>query len=253
MRLELGALRSGLEVLEAVRQRQGLGVEDRELLLDGDREVLRRLVLFAGLLEQLRPPRREVTRRARAGDCATPAQLQRSTTAFLAAFASSARSSGLERQQPAELLGELGRVTRLEARELAVALRILLGDAGRDLGEPRVVRHERQRAAAAASAATMPNASGKIEGTTVTSVSGISAARWRCSSGPVKSARSGGEPLELGAVVAEADDHGPRVDLAERLEQDVDALVAEELPEVEDRRLVGGEERLEPLGVPLVG
>ena len=34
------------------------------------------------------------------------------------------------------------------------------------------------------------------------------------------------EPLELVAVVAEADDHGPRVDLAKRLEQDVDSLVA---------------------------
>ena len=33
----------------------------------------------------------------------------------------------------------------------------------------------------------------------------------------------------------------------------MDALVAEELPEVEDGRRVVGEERLEPLGVPLVG
>ncbi len=53
IRLELGALRGCFEVLETVRERQGLGVEDRELLLDGDREVLRRLVLVIGLLEQV--------------------------------------------------------------------------------------------------------------------------------------------------------------------------------------------------------
>ena len=45
--------------------------------------------------------------------------------------------------------------------------------------------------AAAASAATIPNASGKIDGTAVTWVSGISFVRCRCSSGPVKSVRGG--------------------------------------------------------------
>ena len=40
-------------------------------------------------------------------------------------------------------------------------------------------------------AATMPNASGKIDGTTVTSASGSRWRRWRCSSGPVKSVRGG--------------------------------------------------------------
>ena len=61
------------------------------------------------------------------------------------------------------------------------------------------------------------------------------------------------EALELLAVVAEADDHRARVDLAQRLEQDVDALVVEELAEVDDRRLRAGEERGEPLGVAVVG
>jgi len=70
--------------------------------------------------------------------------------------------------------------------------------------------------------------------------------RWRCSSG-----RS--HPLELCAVVAEADDHGARVDLAERLEQHVDALVVEELAEVDDRRPVALEERSEAFGVAVVG
>ena len=53
--------------------------------------------------------------------------------------------------------------------------------------------------------------------------------------------------LELAPVVAEADDHRPRVELAQRLEQHVDALVVEELPEVDDRRLGPREERAEPL------
>ena len=58
--------------------------------------------------------------------------------------------------------------------------------------------------------------------------------------------------LELASVVAEADDHRPRVDARERLEQHVDALVEQQLPEVDDRRLLSGEELGEALGVPLV-
>ena len=58
--------------------------------------------------------------------------------------------------------------------------------------------------------------------------------------------------FELLPVVAEADDHRPRVDAAQRLEQDVNALVVEQLPEVDDRGLVSGKEGCEALGVPLV-
>ena len=39
MRLELGARRRFLQLLEAVDEVERLGVEERELLLDGDREV----------------------------------------------------------------------------------------------------------------------------------------------------------------------------------------------------------------------
>src|SRR5205085_12190809 len=53
--------------------------------------------------------------------------------------------------------------------------------------------------------------------------------------------------------VPEADDHGAGVEVAERFEQQVDALVVEELPEVDDRRLVGPEEGSEAFGVALVG
>ena len=58
--------------------------------------------------------------------------------------------------------------------------------------------------------------------------------------------------LELAPVVAEADDHRARVQAAERLEQDMDALVVEELAEVDDRRLVAGKEGLESSRVSLV-
>ena len=61
-----------------------------------------------------------------------------------------------------------------------------------------------------------------------------------------------GESLELFSIVAEAHDDGARVDALERLEKDVDALVQEELPEVDDGRLVARQERRETLGVPLV-
>src|SRR5919109_3190206 len=47
MRLQRGSLGGCLELFEAVCQRQCLGVEDRELLLDRDGEVARLLVLLA--------------------------------------------------------------------------------------------------------------------------------------------------------------------------------------------------------------
>ena len=59
--------------------------------------------------------------------------------------------------------------------------------------------------------------------------------------------------LELLAVVAEADDDRASVDPPQRVEEDVDALVVEQLPEVEDGRLVARRTSGEPLGVALVG
>ena len=61
------------------------------------------------------------------------------------------------------------------------------------------------------------------------------------------------ELLELLAEVAEADDHRTRIQLAERLQQHVDALVVEELSEVDDGRAIAGEKLGEALGVVLVG
>ena len=61
------------------------------------------------------------------------------------------------------------------------------------------------------------------------------------------------ERLESRAVVAEADDDSPSVETVERFEQEVDALVVEQLAEVENSGPVAGEEPLEPGGVALVG
>ena len=49
--------------------------------------------------------------------------------------------------------------------------------------------------------------------------------------------------LQLGTVVPEADDHGARIQTAQRLEQDLDALVLDELAVVDDGRPVSGEKR----------
>src|SRR5436190_23561221 len=62
-----------------------------------------------------------------------------------------------------------------------------------------------------------------------------------------------GDLLQRGAVVAEADDHRTRIEVAESFEQQVDALVADQLAEVEDRGLVAREELGEALGVSAVG
>ena len=59
--------------------------------------------------------------------------------------------------------------------------------------------------------------------------------------------------LELLAVVPEADDHRTGVQLAQGLEQHVDALVVEELPEVDDGRAVAREKLGEAFGVAVVG
>jgi len=54
VRVELGAGGRGLQILEAVDEVARLRVEKRELLLDREREVLRRLELLPGLPEHLR-------------------------------------------------------------------------------------------------------------------------------------------------------------------------------------------------------
>ncbi len=59
--------------------------------------------------------------------------------------------------------------------------------------------------------------------------------------------------LELAPVIAEADDHSSSVDAVQRLEQDVNALVLDQLADVDDAGIVVGEERHEASEVALVG
>ena len=86
-----------------------------------------------------------------------------------------------------------------------MALRVRRLEAGGDLGQARVAGDERSDPPAAASAATMPNASGKIDG------DGHVGERHEVDEVPVLE-RAGEErsrrrrALELGAIVAEADD-----------------------------------------------
>src|SRR6476646_1915056 len=61
------------------------------------------------------------------------------------------------------------------------------------------------------------------------------------------------ERLEPLAEVAEADDDRAHVEAGDRLEQHLDALVLDQLPEVDDGRALVGEEAREPRGVALVG
>ena len=90
--------------------------------------------------------------------------------------------------------------------------------------------------AAAASAATIPNASGKIDGTTVASASGSRCTRCRCSSGPVKSVAGGAAASSTAAIRPEADDDQTRIDVLHRLEQHLHALLLDQLPEIDDER-----------------
>ena len=62
-----------------------------------------------------------------------------------------------------------------------------------------------------------------------------------------------GPALELDAEVPEPDDDRTRVDPGERLEQKLDALVLDQLPEVDDGGLVPRKKGRQALRVPLVG
>ncbi len=78
---------------------------------------------------------------------------------------------------------------------------------------------------------------GRSRARPATSASGSRWTRWRCSSGPGEERpRPARCASSSSPVVAEADDDRPRVERRERLEQHLDALVLDQLPEVDDRR-----------------
>ena len=251
-------LRRRLHLLEPVDEPERRRVEQRELLLDRDGEVGAALEALARRGEQLLVADPLLVTHARS---------------VVKRFEQAARDSGpapavdggvpgrcaqrcpvgvRQREQLAQLRCEVGRVAGGEAREVAQVGRILLLQPFRDLGQAGVARDERRRAGG-----------GRLGGDHAERLRedrrddrGVRE-REQVDEVPVLE-RAGeerarpAEQLELVAVVAEADDDGARAHVAQRLEQDVDALVVEQLPEVDDGRLVAGEELGQALGVPLV-
>src|SRR2546423_5089464 len=158
-----------------------------------------------------------------------------------------------QREQRVQLAREVALVAVFEARELAVLGRVRRLEALGDLGQAGVARDERRAAGggcfgrdhAERLREDRRHDGGLREREQVDEMAVLERA------GEQRPGRR--ESLELLAIVAEADDHGARVHLAQRGEQDVDALVVQQLSEVEDGREVFLEEGGEPLGVSLVG
>ena len=117
-----------------------------------------------------------------------------------------------------------------------------------DLGEPRVARRGVESAAAAPRRPS--NASGKMDGTTVTSASGADGAGAGARAGAGEEDALCRLAARAVAIVAEPDDHRPRVHLVQRFEQDVDALVVERLPRRRSSAARFGEERRQDLRCP---
>ena len=236
--VERGALRHRLELLEAVVEVERLRVEERELLLDREGEVAPGFELLARERELL--VRAEAARRPRGSLTVTSGYSKRSATprpapaldrAPARAAPSAARASGASASSSAKLRREVGRVARSRSS------RGRASSGGYSASRPAAISASPEwratsggQPAAAASAATMPNASGKIDGTTATSQSGSRCTRCRCSSGAGEERARRRQRLELLAVVAEPDDSARASTLAERLEEQVNALVAISLP-----------------------
>jgi hypothetical protein len=156
-------------------------------------------------------------------------------------------------QQHLELGSQIGDVACGERGEPAELGRILGLQALGDLGEPGVAGDERRAAGGRGLRRDHPERLGKDRGDDadfgereqVDEVAVLEEAG-------EEDALRVGPRLERLAVVAEADDHRARIHALERFEQNVDALVVEELAEVHDRVLVAIEERRQALGVALV-
>ena len=181
VRLEVGALGRRLDVFEAVHQRERAGVEQGELLLDRDREVARGLELLACEAELLF--RAEALCVSHGRGKVIP--LQAGGGAVRRPSSSSARPRPcaqprreLAVRKPAATAGGAASTRgRRHRRSRSRRGRECSGGYSRSIPAATSARPECRATtggtpAAAASAATMPNASGKIEGTTETSASG---------------------------------------------------------------------------------
>src|SRR4051812_21413120 len=195
-------------------------------------------------MARLRYWRQEAFRHARP----TPAR-ERGTPSRVAE-----RRALLRRQceQRRELVAQLCDIAVREARERRALRRILRFEAGGDLGKTGVAcnerRHSRRGGLGGDHAERLREDRGHDRDV---------AQRKQRHQVPVLERTGEERPLrperlQLRAVVAEADDHGLHFEIVERLEQKLDALVVDELPEVDDARLRPREELGKALGVPVV-
>ena len=258
IRREVGLDRRRVELLEAVGELERLRIEERELLLHRDGEVGAAVEVLAGLRQQVLPRHLLLVAHGQEGirqassRCATLDHDQRSTTALRAARRSSSRSAGEQREQLFQLAREIGCVAGLERREMAEALGVLLLEPGGDLGETGVPRDERRRAGGGGFRSDHAERLGEDrrhdrhvgERQQVHEVAVLER------SGEERAPRR--HRFQRRAVRAEADDDEAHIEFAHRFEQDVHALLFDQLPEVDNGRLVAGQERCEPLGVAFV-
>src|SRR5207247_5447861 len=141
-------------------------------------------------------------------------------------------------EQRLELRGEVGSVSAREARQMSVFGGILGFQALRDFRQPRVASDERRRAGGSGLRGNHPESlrEDRRDGRDVGKREQMDEMTVLERSGEERSRRR--DRLQLLPVVAKADDQRARADAAQRLEQDVDALVVQKLAEVDDRWLV---------------
>src|SRR5437763_8433582 len=158
-----------------------------------------------------------------------------------------------KREQCLQPAGEIACVARRESGEGPERRRVLRFESGGDLCQAGMSRHDRRRAGcrglrcdhAERLREDRRNNRRVCERQQMHEMSMLERSREqrarRC------------EAFELVAVIAEADDHGARVDVGERLQEHVDALVVEELAEIQHGRLVRFEEARKTCRVVRVG
>ena len=183
---------------------------------------------------------------------ATLFQLQRSTATSLAAAPSSARSAALSWSSSWSLSARSIGSPVANVVSVRWPLGVGLLQPGRDLGQARVPGDERRDAGGCGLRGHHPERLGEDRGH-----DDDVRERQQVDEVPVlERAREQRVPrrelLEVPAVVAEPDDQGARRAPVQRLDQEVDALVVEQLAEVEDGRQLALEEVLEAACVALV-
>ena len=173
---------------------------------------------------------------------ATVVHDQRATTARRAAARAPPGRLGGSASSSLELRPQVVDVAGLERGEVAQPRRVLRLEPGRDLGEARVARDERRAAGRGGLGGDHPERLREDRRHDRDVGERQQVDEMAVLERPGEERLPGGQRARLlsssRAVVAEADDHGARVEPAHRLEQQVDALVVDQLPEVDDDRAV---------------